>query len=65
MPKGMEVILFGELNVTLRKPRDDREENLVSALAGSRLGNVIDHFTPRWRYIGTGSWMWKMRVEGR
>ena len=54
--KGMEVILLGGLNVMLRKPRDAREDELVTALSDSGLVDVTDHFMTRRRYIGAGSW---------
>ena len=56
--------MFGELNVRSREPRDDREDKLAIALAGSGLPDVISHFTPRRRYRGTENWTWKMRWEG-
>ena len=54
-PKGMEVILMGDLNVRLRESRDAREDEIGTAMANSRLGDVTDHFIPRRRYRGTGS----------
>ena len=53
-PKGMEVILLGDLNARMREPRDDREDELAPALVGIGLGDVTAHFTPRRRYQGTG-----------
>ena len=32
-PKGLEIILIGNLNVRLRYPREKREEDLATALA--------------------------------
>ena len=64
VPKGMEVILLGDLNIRLREPREDREDELATALAGIGLMDVAAHFTPRRRYRGTGNWTWKMRQEG-
>ena len=49
-PKEMEVILLGGINVRLREPRDDREKNLVTSLAGRGMTDVTAHFTPRRRY---------------
>ena len=57
-PKVMEVILVGYINVRLRKLQNDREDELVSALSGSNLVDVIAHFTPRQRYQGTRGWTW-------
>ena len=39
-PKGMEVIIFGDLNVRLREPQDDREDDITSALEGNGIGDV-------------------------
>ena len=46
-PKGMEVILLGDLSVRLREPRDAKEEDLAMALADSGLGDMTAHFMPR------------------
>ena len=54
-----------DLNVRLRELQDDREDELTTALTGSRLGDVTDHFPSRWGYQGTGSWTWQMRWEVR
>ena len=62
--KVIEVILLGDLNVRLRKPQDNREEELATALEGSGLTGVTAHFTPRQRYLGTENWTWHMRREG-
>ena len=57
-PKLMEVILLGDLNIRLREPRDNREDELPPTLAGNGLGDVTAHFTPRRWYIGT----WELDV---
>ena len=44
---GMELILLGDLIVSIREPRDKKEDEPASSLAGSKLGNMTDHFTPR------------------
>ena len=64
-PKGIEIILLGDLNIRLRKLRDDRENELSSALAGRGLGDMTSHFTPRLWYQGTGCWNWKIRWDVR
>ena len=46
-PKGMEVILLGDLSVRLREPRDAKEDDLATALADSGLGDMTAHFMPR------------------
>ena len=56
---------MGDINVRLRELRDDREDKLASALAGTGMDDVTAHFTPRRQYRGTGSWTWQMRREGR
>ena len=63
--KGIEAILLGDINVRLMEPREIREDELASALVDSRLGNMTEHFTPRRRYRGKGSWMRQMSREGR
>ena len=57
-PKGMEVIMLGDTNIRMRELWEDREDKITSEMAGSGLGNMKDHFMPRWRYRGTGSWMY-------
>ena len=54
-----------DINFSLREPQDDREDNLATALAGSRMTDVTAHFTPRWWYQGTGNWTCQMRQKGR
>ena len=44
--KGLEVILMGELNVRLRDPCDECEEDLETALADRGLVSMIYHFMP-------------------
>ena len=44
--KGLEIILMGELNVRLRDPCDEFEEDLETALAHRGLVSMIDHFMP-------------------
>ena len=48
-PKGMEMILMGELNARLEYPRDKREEYLVTALVEKGLLNMTNHFMSRRR----------------
>ena len=61
VPKGMDVILLGDLNIRLREPQDAMEKELVTELANIGLVDMTDHFMPRRRYRGAGSWTWKMR----
>ena len=64
-PKGLELILMGDLNAWLEKPREKREEDLVTALADQGLVNTTDHFLPWQLYRGVGEWMWSMQRYGR
>ena len=46
-PKGMEVILLGDVNARMREPRDVWEDNIAATLVDCRLVGVISHFMPR------------------
>ena len=63
MPEGLELILMGDLNTRLGKPRDKREDDLVTALVDQGLVNMTDHFLPRRQYRGAGGWMWNMQRD--
>ena len=65
MPTGMEVIMLEDLNVRLREPWDDREDDLATALAGIGLTDVTAHFTPKRQCQGKENWTRQMRREGR
>ena len=45
-PKGAEIILMGDLNVSLQESRDERKDELTTALADHDLENTTFHFTP-------------------
>ena len=45
-PEGVEVIMLGELNMRLRYPRGEQEEDLATALVDIVLVNMTDHFLP-------------------
>ena len=62
--KGVEVILLGDLNLRLREPRNEREEDLATALANPGLVNRTDHLPPRRQYRGEECWAWIMRQKG-
>ena len=64
-PKGMEMILMGDLHAQLRDPRDKREEDLVMALVDRCLVNMTDHFMTQKRYRGSGIWTWCMQRKGK
>ena len=51
-PKGLELILMGDLNAQLGNPRDEHEEDLVTALAEQGLVNMTYHLIPRRQYWG-------------
>ena len=44
VPKGLDVILMGDLNAQLGDPRDKCEEELATALVDMSLVNMTDHF---------------------
>ena len=44
--EGVEVIMLGELNMRLRYPRGEQEEDLATALVDIVLVNMTDHFLP-------------------
>ena len=43
-PKGMRMLLVGDLNACLANPRDQREEKPVTVLAGYGLTDQAQHF---------------------
>ena len=55
VPKGLELILMGELNALLGDPHYERKGYLATTLADRGLVNMTDHFLPRRRYWGAGS----------
>ena len=63
-PKGVEMILMGDLNVRLGDPCDECEEDLVTALVERGLVNMTYHFMPQRRYRGAGRWTFCMHWEG-
>ena len=58
--KEVETILLGELNARLGEPRDERKEDLVTALADHGLEDINRNFTPRQRYRGLILWTCQM-----
>ena len=42
-PKGVELILLGDLNARLREPCDEREEELIISLADHGLIDITEH----------------------
>ena len=55
VPKGLEMTLMGDPNARLGDPCDDCEEEMVTALVGRGLFNMIDQFVPRRWYMVSGS----------
>ena len=64
-PKGLDMVLMGDLNARPGDPHDKREEDLATALADRDLVNMTDYFLPRRRYRGESRWTWSMQREGR
>ena len=64
-PKGVGKLLVRDLNACLENPRDQREEQLSTVLAGHGLTDQAQHFLLRRKYRAEGGWMWRMWREGR
>ena len=69
-PKGLDMILMGDLDMRLGEPGDERKEDLATELVDQGLVNMKDHFFPRRHYRRAGIWIWSMqekrwRVTGR
>ena len=63
-PKVLNMILMGDLKARLGDPRDEREEDLVMALADQGLVNITDHILPRRQYQGAVSCTCSMQRDG-
>ena len=61
----MRKLLVGNLNACLANPRDQREEQLATVLAGYGLTDQAQHFLPRRKYQAEGNWTWRMWRGGR
>ena len=64
-PKGMELILLGDIRARFQEPENAREEYLATELAERGLVKMTSHFMPRRRYRKAVHCMWQMRQEGR
>ena len=71
-PKGLEIILLGNLNARLRglntrlgELRDKQKEELATALSNHGLEDVNRHFTPQHWYRRQGRWMCQIHRDGR
>ena len=62
-PKGLKIILMGDLNVRPRDPRDEREEDLMMTFVDRGLVSMTDNFMPRQQYRGSGSWECNIQRE--
>ena len=45
-PKGVEMILLGDLNARMGDPRDEHEEDQATALVDRGMVNITYHFIP-------------------
>ena len=63
--KGMRKLLVVNLNICLANPRDQREEQLATVLAGYGLTKQAQHVLPRRKYRVEGNWTWRIWREGR
>ena len=45
-PKGLEIVLMGNMNASLEDPLEEFEEDLMIALVDRGLVNTTDHFMP-------------------
>ena len=61
VPKGLDVILMGDLNVQIRDPHDNHEEDLETALSNRGMFSMKDHAMPQRRYRGSEIWTWSMQ----
>jgi hypothetical protein len=65
-PKGHTPFLLGDLNVNLRAPRDNRDEQIVEAVEDAMgLCDLSRHFHHRSRGVMRGRWTWRMRSGRR
>ena len=59
-PVGVKKLLFGYLYAYLAQPRDQREEDLTTAIADHGLSYQSQHLIPRRRYRGEVGYPWRM-----
>ena len=64
-PPGIETILMGDLNARLEDPRNNSEDDLVTALSNHGLEEARRNFTQRIWYRGKGRWTFNMKLERR
>ena len=56
---------MGGLKARLGDSYDKHEEDLAMVLVDKGLVNMTDHFMPKRRCSGAGSWTWRIHREGR
>ena len=56
--KVEDIILMGDLNISLQEVHDAWEEELATMVEDYRLEYMTDHYMPRRRYRGDGCWTW-------
>ena len=61
----MDVILMGDINVSLQESHNDCKGELAAVLAYHGLVEMTSRFTPRGWYRGGVFCMWWMQQEGR
>ena len=64
-PEGVGTLLVDDLNTCLSQPRDQREEDLETAIDNHGLTDQLMHFTPRRRYRGERGRQWRTWIDGR
>ena len=61
-PKGHIPVIFGDLNINLRAPRDERDETIAEMVEDVMgLTDLSKHFRQRSRGTTRGRWTWRMR----
>ena len=64
-PAGSSPILLGDLNINLRHPKDERQENIAEECGDMGVEDMSRHYRQRCRRKMQGRWTWRMRREGR
>ena len=60
-PKGVELMVAGNLNINFAEPEGDwREEDIAATLATEGLEDMAEHFLPRRRRWCRDGRMWSM-----
>ncbi len=64
-PTGVHPLLVGVLNFNFCAPRTDRKEAIAEQVEAMGLVDMSRHFYQRTGKRLRGTWMWRMRREGR